>query len=201
MSAWTATPRPAAGGPAAAAGFGAGVADRVRQRVGVQPAVFTLTPLAMRYLPLMNAPFVALVDDDVYELASQYHWWWRPQNDGRNGYVVSYDTPRPTRLHHLALRPGPRQVIDHVDHDTLNNCGSNLRVATRSESNHHRRMPVGRSGSRGVQPHRNRFRATIWVRGVRHHLGMYASVTDAALAYDRAARHWFGPFAICNFPH
>lgn len=158
------------------------------------------TPLPMRFLPLVNVLFYAIVDDDIYDLASRYRWWWRAQSNGRRGYCLSYGTHPPIRLHHLVLRPSPGQVVDHINGDTRDNRRANLRLATHSESNANRRMPLGRSRYRGVWPERDRFRATIRVRGVRHHLGVYGDEVAAARAYDEAAWSWFGPFAVLNFP-
>ena len=154
----------------------------------------------MRFLPLVNVQFVAVVDDDIYEVAVQHRWWWRAQSDGHRGYVLSYGTYPPIRLHHIVLRPGPGQVVDHINHDTLNNQRCNLRLATHSESNANRRMPRGRSRYRGVWVQGKRFHASIRVRGVRYHLGSYRGKVEAARAYDRAAIASFGPFAVLNFP-
>ena len=147
----------------------------------------------------MNAPFVAIVDDDVYLIAAEYQWWWRAQDGGRRGYVVAYGDGAPIRLQHLVLPRVPGYVIDHVNFDTLDNTRANLRYASPSQSSAHTRRQCGTSRYRGVVREQDRFAARIQSYGVRRRLGRFTDEGEAARAFDRAAREAFGAFAVCNF--
>ena len=153
----------------------------------------------MRTIRLMNARFVAIVDDDIYPIAAEYQWWWRAQADGRRGYVISYGETPPIRLHHLVLPRRAGYLIDHVNFSTLDNRRANLRYASPSESSAHTRRKGGSSRYRGVFRERGGFAARIQSDGVRRRLGRFTDEREAARAFDRAALQAFGEFAVLNF--
>lgn len=93
------------------------------------------------------------------------------------------------------------KLIDHRDGNGLNNLPSNLRIATSTENSRNRRKNSNnQSGYKGVCWCARKWRAAIRVNGKLKHLGYFENVTDAALAYDVAAIHYFGEFAHLNFP-
>lgn len=98
------------------------------------------------------------------------------------------------------LRRG--EVVDHIDHDTLNNQRENLRLAT-PQQNSYNMLPQEStaSGFKGVVWHNKaqKWRARISINGVRKSLGLYSDLIEAAKAYDSAAREHFGEFAYLNF--
>lgn len=105
-----------------------------------------------------------------------------------------------TRVHRLLNPDWP--LTDHIDGDGLNNCRSNLRVADRQQ-NRFNETPLVRSKGRhlkGVQWVNNRWVARIMHDGVYHYGGCYRTEVEAAMAYDRMARQYFGDRARCNFP-
>lgn len=150
---------------------------------------------------------VALVDDEDYELVSQYRWYvWekpgtatkRPQGPYVETRVAG--TRSSLRMHILIMgQPG----IDHRDHNGLNNQRSNLRIATGSQNNQNMRSPIGYTSQyKGVywSRQKRRWHATIAIGRKSRHLGFYVSEVEAAIAYDDAAPEMFGEFACLNFP-
>jgi hypothetical protein len=152
---------------------------------------------------------VALVDDEDYELVSQYKWYVHdpePKRPGRrrtayataNAVIDGRHTT--VRMHILIMG---RPYIDHINHNGLDNRRRNMRPAT-SVQNSRNMAPASRGASRykGVGFHalNGRWRARIKTDLGSVSLGVFATEADAARAYDAAARKYHGEFAYLNFP-
>lgn len=146
---------------------------------------------------------VAIVDDADYEWLNQ--WKWRVLKGYDTWYAVRNiykDGKRTTaKMHREILKPPIGVEIDHRDRDGLNNQRYNMRVATHAENAHNRRKQEETSQFKGVTWYRwkTKWLGQIQVKNQRIHLGYFLSQTEAALAYDRAARTYFGEFANTNF--
>lgn len=92
-----------------------------------------------------------------------------------------------------------RTLVDHINHNGLDNRRANLRLVTKAQNAaNSRNRRDSRSGLKGVswRPH-----AGKWAAKIKHqHLGYFTSAEEAALAYDAAALTEFGEFACLNFP-
>lgn len=137
---------------------------------------------------------------------------WKARYAGQpvgRGDGSRHDYPRTSidgtthRLHRLAWllvhgEPVPN-LIDHIDGDPLNNRIANLRAATNSENKMNAaRRADNLSGIKGVFPLKvrpGRYVAYVSVRGVRHHLGTFYTIEDAAAARREAAARLHGKFA------
>lgn len=103
----------------------------------------------------------------------------------------------------FALHHGrwPEKHIDHINRDKSDNRISNLREATRKENlrNTEPRKNT-KSGYKGVRKDSPRaWKALITVNSERVCVGQYKTGIEAALAYDEAARKYYGEFACTNF--
>lgn len=88
--------------------------------------------------------------------------------------------------------------IDHIDRDRSNNKLANLRLATRSQNNMNtKRRSDNKSGVTGVTWHKGsqKWRATIHKGGKQVQVGMFATIEEAAKAYQEAANEMHGEFA------
>lgn len=156
----------------------------------------------MKEIILANSKLVALVDDDDFELLSRYKWTLY-----KNGMAVGYcsgDRKR-TSMHRFILQPKKTEIIDHINHNTLDNRRVNLRIATNSQNQANRLKQNGKSSKyKGVSLRKRcpekPFEAGIKVNGKTSYLGNFANEEQAARAYDNAARIHFGEFAFTNFP-
>jgi hypothetical protein len=162
-----------------------------------------------RTIPLTKG-YEATVDGDDYTRVSQFKWHANIQRraDGTIAGVYAYrscprQTPRVQPLHRFILGvTDSALVVDHRDHNGLNCQKGNLRPATRQQNCAYARPGKSACGFKGVRFSPNRakgFVARIKVNRKEHHLGYFPTAIDAALAYDEAARTYFGEFALTNF--
>jgi hypothetical protein len=109
---------------------------------------------------------------------------------------------RSVRMHSIIM--STTDMVDHADGDGLNNRRLNLRFCQRSNSNQANQGLAAHntSGFKGVgrTPNGRPWFAQIHVDGDNIYLGRFDDQISAALAYDKAARRYFGEFARTNFP-
>lgn len=151
---------------------------------------------------------VALVDDEDFERVNQYKWY-ADHNKKRNVYVAkrsykSNGVPKTMLLHQFimgTIERGHDFSIDHINHDTLNNQKSNLRICNSSQNLMNQKMRKNNSsGYKGVsfQKKANKFKASIELNSKSVHIGLFNSPIEAALAYNKKALELFGEFAFLN---
>jgi HNH endonuclease len=169
----------------------------------------------MKEIPLTRG-YVALVDDEDYEWLMQ--WKWNYHRVKKNiGYATRTDRSsetgkqRTVRMHTAIMGTKTGFVIDHKNHNTLDNQKSNLRFCTQGQnvcnrdSRTKRDAPRSRSFSQykgvfqRIKPGKNKWCARIYLTGKYKYLGCFENEVDAAKVYDRAARQYFGEFADTNF--
>lgn len=157
-----------------------------------------------------HAGLFALVDPDDVDAVSGYRWYavdTDPKKTGRyKRYVMTIRDRKTYYMHRLVAGvsdQGREVEVDHMNHDSLDNRRSNLRVVNRSENQRNRRK---------TKELTSRFKGVCWhIRGRKwmaritfekdsKHLGMFDDEVEAARAYDAAARELFGEHACLNLP-
>lgn len=144
----------------------------------------------------------ALVDATDYEWLSQWNWfaWWAPTS--HSFYAMRGSEPDRKRIfmHKEIYQTTPGTEVDHKNGDTLDNRRCNLRSSNHAQNQQNAKKQSGRSSHfKGVTAWDGRWRARITVARQIIHLGSFGSAKDAAVAYDEAAKKYFGEFARLNF--
>jgi hypothetical protein len=155
---------------------------------------------APRLIPLTRGQF-AIVDAEDYPRLSKYIWF----AEGRPGsfYAVRKENGKSIKMHREILNAPDHLVVDHIDHNGLNNRKSNLRLCTFAENCRNLRNSRHKTSKyKGVCWNKKlkKWAAAISCNNKTYHLGYFQDEIEAAKAYDKAARIYHGEFAALNFP-
>lgn len=145
---------------------------------------------------------IAVVDDADYLELKNKHWFFN------SGYAATYlghgrKNRKQITMHRFIIfgDSDSELEIDHRDGNRLNNCRSNLRIATRSQNGANRGITRNNStGYKGVTYEKQRCLVKKWravIKGIT--IGRFGTAEEAAHAYDSRANELFGEFAKTNF--
>jgi hypothetical protein len=158
----------------------------------------------MKLIPLTQGKF-AMVDDEDYEKLNKYKWYAKK---GRDTYYVARNSSLQNgiqttiRMHREILNlTTEKTMIDHINHDTLDNQRHNLRVCTQSQNSMNQVSKRGTSKYKGVSWHKlcGKWQSYIRINWKHTHIGIFTHEEDAARAYDKKAKELFGEYAYLNF--
>lgn len=146
-----------------------------------------------------------LIDTEDLEKVKAYTWHAYKSSDGERYYAKSSKNENgtcfPIRLHRLIADPPEGFYVDHINHNTLDNRKSNLRVVTNKENMQNRRgaQRNSRSGIRGIQWDnlRQKWRARITLNGKGIHIGVFEDLEEAKKAVSEARRKYM-PFSALD---
>lgn len=144
---------------------------------------------------------VALVDDEDYDRINQYKWCailqkgiWYAHRRGRPG------EPSVVRMSREIMNAVRDEVVDHIDHDGLNNQKVNLRICSQADNSKNRiRRASGVSYTSKYKGVHHRKDSGKWVAYIgarpKTHLGTFGTEEAAAAAYADASDELYGEFA------
>lgn len=103
-------------------------------------------------------------------------------------------------LPRLILRPPANMVVDHINHDTLDNTFANMRVCTVRQNAQNRSGAASHSKTNVLGVSKNKrpaggWTAAIVVDGTRIRLGRFDKLRDARNARIEAEKKYFGAYA------
>lgn len=160
----------------------------------------------MKKITLTQGKF-AIIDDEYFELVSRYKWKCDKGHNLNYARHIYWDKKlkkyKSILMHRLIMKLiDPKIHIDHVDNDGLNNQKSNLRICTVSQNAMNKRKikQIFTSKFKGVSwsKHAKKWRAQLRIDSILKHLGYFKIEEQAAIAYDQAAKKYFGEFAKFN---
>lgn len=146
---------------------------------------------------------VATVDDVDFVTLNKYKW---QAVSRKNTYyarrTVKIKGQKIDIYMHTIIVALPKEFwADHKDHNGLNNCRDNLRVATKAQ-NSYNRSPYSNCWPpyKGVQLSANgkKYHARIRYKGLSTRLGTFDTALEAASIYNEKAKELFGDFAYLN---
>lgn len=146
---------------------------------------------------------ICVIDAEDMNIVSSYTWW---VNNGNAPVVYTsiWTNPIGYSLSLSNLVMGTDYKLDHINRNPFDNRKSNLRFCTNSQNGANRIYKTKRPKSskyKGVSFHKQhrKFGANIKVMYKAKHLGYFDTEEEAARAYDKAAKYYFGEFAVLNF--
>ena len=159
----------------------------------------------MKQIPLKQGKHT-IVDDEDFEYLSQWKWHLmtvgyaaRHRRKGDYGWR-NYNTGI-VYMHRVILNTPEGKHTDHINGNKLDNRRSNLRTCSNAENIRNIKIPRhNTSGFKGVSWDRvnKKYKVKITFNRKYIFLGRYQSPTEAALAYNVAAKKHYGEFARLN---
>lgn len=140
----------------------------------------------MKYISLTQGQY-AIVDAHNYEELNQRKWFAYWNKDTKSFYAVraakreNGKQPRISMAREiLGLKYGDKRQADHIDHNTLDNRMSNLRIVTCNQNQWNHKNPKGYYWNKG------KYTARIGFNGERIYLGRFCTTKEAHNAYLEA---------------
>ncbi len=152
----------------------------------------------MKKIKLGNSPKFIIVDDENFELFNKYKWLLN-----RGGYAQARINNKLRRIHTLLINSDSINVCDHINGNKLDNRKANLRLISRTQNNANRKPNKNsKLGTKGVCIDKNKVKkpycAYICFDNKKQHIGYFATLKEAAEAYNQEAIKLWGKYALLN---
>ena len=106
-------------------------------------------------------------------------------------------------MHRLIMNSPTGFMVDHINHNGLDNRKKNLRIVTPQQNTWNARpfKDQGKSKYKGVSWEKKykKWKANICIENKLKHIGYFDNEKEAAEAYDTAAKKHRGEYAFLNF--
>lgn len=157
-------------------------------------------------IPLTKGKF-ALIDKEDYQKVCKYKWSFNGRYATRGIYLGKINGKRKYRTQtlHVELMETPKGMeTDHINGDSLDNRRSNLRICTHKQNlANSKKRSFGKTFSNYKGAYWNKslkkWYSNITLYGKTVRIGSFKTEIEAAKAYDKKAREYYGEFARTNF--
>jgi len=126
-------------------------------------------------------------DLEDYDKIKNYHWYY-----SKDGYC--YSTGRKYKMHRIILNAKKGEIVDHIDHNKIDNRKSNIRICTQSQNMHNARNGNKYKGT--YKTKYGKYEAHIRIGGKRIRLGIFDTIDEAHSAYCEATTQYYGDY-VC----
>ena len=146
----------------------------------------------MKQIKLTQNQF-ALVDNEDFEELNQHKWCASWQPNTKSFYAMRKSKRKDGKAHLismarevLGLKRGDKRQADHIDHNTLNNRRSNLRIVTNAQNQFNQKSPKGYHWDKSAK----KYHAQIMRNRKNIYLGCFSKAENAHNAYLQAKKQY-----------
>lgn len=131
------------------------------------------------------------IDSEDIDICKKYNWNVSYNKCIKNFYVISSKI----QIHRLITKCPKDMVVDHINHNPLDNRKQNLRICTSMTNQQNMKWnSKNTSGAIGVNwcKQKNKWRSRITVNKKELHLGFFEDLNDAIISRRNAELKYFG---------
>lgn len=155
----------------------------------------------MKKIKLTKGKF-ALIDDEDFELISQYRWHVAKNTNTYYAHVTIRNKIKTTLTMHRLIMDDYFDIeskqIDHINGNGLDNRKSNLRLCNNTQNQQNRKKNKNKKLPKGIDQDNRRktkYRARIRVAGILKYLGEFNTIEEAKNVYQKVSIRYFGEFS------
>lgn len=129
----------------------------------------------------------ALIDLEDVNLCKKHYWTCNYQKTGNSFYIKTVINNKVLRLHRFITNCPKNLVVDHINHNTLDNRKENLKICTKFENSTN--LCTNKSGICGVvYTGHNSWNAYIHIKNKKINLGTYKTKQEAIIVRKNAEK-------------
>lgn len=143
----------------------------------------------------------AIIDREYFDRVSAFKW--HASHNGKNGFIAKRTiylngNSSGIYMHRFIMNSPKGMVVDHINHNQLDNKKENLRICTLGENNCNTRRKANKYKGVHKRHPLKKWSAKITYKGNQIALGVFKTAKAGAIAYNEAAKKYHGEFACLN---